>query len=158
MKKLPDGTYLVRDSENPQRKGNPALSIKFSGTVRHIKIEKNSENMYYMADTRFFHSLPELIEFYQRRIHYQTVFLKFRLIFYIHINLSLPNPQGKLSGCIKSIAYYSEGRSVFWLQTTCLHLYWFNPTRNFAFLNVRNKSGYLKNITGFYSSACLCLK
>ncbi|XP_060561933.1 proto-oncogene vav-like isoform X3 [Ruditapes philippinarum] len=66
MKKLPDGTYLVRDSENPQRKGNPALSIKFSGTVRHIKIEKNSENMYYMADTRFFHSLPELIEFYQK--------------------------------------------------------------------------------------------
>ncbi|XP_053380469.1 proto-oncogene vav-like isoform X3 [Mercenaria mercenaria] len=65
LKRLPDGAYLVRDSENPQRKGNPALSIKYSGTVRHIKIEKNSENMYYMADTRFFHSLPELIDFYQ---------------------------------------------------------------------------------------------
>lgn len=28
LKRQPDGAYLVRDSENPQRKGNPALSIK----------------------------------------------------------------------------------------------------------------------------------
>ncbi|KAL4219511.1 Guanine nucleotide exchange factor vav2 [Mactra antiquata] len=65
LRRMPDGAYLVRISDNPQRKGNPALSIKYSGSVRHIKIEKNKENMYYMSDTRFFHSLPELIEFYQ---------------------------------------------------------------------------------------------
>lgn len=28
LKTLPDGAFLVRDSENPMRMGNPALSIK----------------------------------------------------------------------------------------------------------------------------------
>ena len=34
------------------------IYFRYSGNVRHIKIEKNSEGMYFMSDTRFFHSLP----------------------------------------------------------------------------------------------------
>lgn len=31
---------------------------RYSGTVRHIKIEQDREKGFYMSDTRFFHSLP----------------------------------------------------------------------------------------------------
>ena len=34
------------------------FSFRYSGNVRHIKIEKNPEGMYFMSDTRYFHSLP----------------------------------------------------------------------------------------------------
>lgn len=66
LKHLPDGSFLLRDSLNATRRGNPALSIKFSGTVRHIRIEQDKEGMFYMADTRSFHTLPQLVEYYQQ--------------------------------------------------------------------------------------------
>ncbi|KAH3793253.1 hypothetical protein DPMN_146760, partial [Dreissena polymorpha] len=66
MQTVPDSTYLVRESANSARTGNPALTIKYKGDVRHIKIEYERSNGYYMSDARFFHSLPELIEFYQK--------------------------------------------------------------------------------------------
>ena len=34
------------------------VCFRYSGNVRHIKIEKNSEGMFFMSDTRYFHSLP----------------------------------------------------------------------------------------------------
>ncbi|KAK3592790.1 hypothetical protein CHS0354_009234 [Potamilus streckersoni] len=68
VKKLngfPNGSFLIRVSENLARKGEYSLSIKYSNAVRHIRVEKNKEG-YYLADTRFFHSVPDLVEFYQK--------------------------------------------------------------------------------------------
>ncbi|KAL5012535.1 hypothetical protein ScPMuIL_011086 [Solemya velum] len=62
---LPNQTFLIRVSENPGRRGELSLSLKYAEAVRHIRVEKNDEGSYYLADTRFFHSLPELVEFYE---------------------------------------------------------------------------------------------
>ncbi|XP_056010731.1 proto-oncogene vav-like isoform X7 [Ostrea edulis] len=62
---MPNGTFLIRVSENPGRKGELSLSIRYDNQVRHIRVEKNTEGLFYLADTKFFSSLPELVEFYQ---------------------------------------------------------------------------------------------
>lgn len=65
LEHLPNGTFLIRVSENPGRKGELSLSIRYDNQVRHIRVEKNAEGLFYLADTKFFSSLPELVEFYQ---------------------------------------------------------------------------------------------
>nr|XP_034300283.1 guanine nucleotide exchange factor VAV2-like isoform X4 [Crassostrea gigas] len=65
MEHMPNGTFLIRVSENPGRKGELSLSIRYDNQVRHIRVEKNVEGLFYLADTKFFSSLPELVEFYQ---------------------------------------------------------------------------------------------
>ncbi|XP_052720652.1 guanine nucleotide exchange factor VAV2-like isoform X1 [Crassostrea angulata] len=65
MEHMPNGTFLIRVSENPGRKGELSLSIRYDNQVRHIRVEKNAEGLFYLADTKFFSSLPELVEFYQ---------------------------------------------------------------------------------------------
>ncbi|XP_061164201.1 guanine nucleotide exchange factor VAV2-like isoform X3 [Saccostrea echinata] len=62
---MPNGTFLIRVSENPGRRGELSLSIRYDNQVRHIRVEKNAEGLFYLADTKFFSSLPELVEFYQ---------------------------------------------------------------------------------------------
>lgn len=62
-----DGTFLVRKSTNPKRLGDHALSIKYGSgqtAVKHIKIEQNRENMYYLADCKLFRSIPDLVQYY----------------------------------------------------------------------------------------------
>lgn len=61
---MASGTYLIRESKNPTRAGELSLSICFDSTVRHIKVNK-MEGDFYLADIKFFHSLPELVEWYQ---------------------------------------------------------------------------------------------
>ncbi|KAK3088015.1 hypothetical protein FSP39_013478 [Pinctada imbricata] len=62
---VPNGTFLIRVSENPGRRGELSLSIKYDNQVRHIRVEKNVEGLFYLADTKFFSSLPDLVTFYQ---------------------------------------------------------------------------------------------
>ncbi|CAI9738616.1 protein vav isoform X7 [Octopus vulgaris] len=59
------GTYMIRESQNPTRAGELSLSICFDSTVRHIKVNKTLEGDFFLADIKFFHSLPELVEWYQ---------------------------------------------------------------------------------------------
>ncbi|XP_078325478.1 guanine nucleotide exchange factor VAV3-like isoform X4 [Crassostrea virginica] len=66
LEQMPNGTFLIRVSENPGRKGELSLSIRYDNQVRHIRVEKNLEGLFYLADTKFFSSLPELVEFYER--------------------------------------------------------------------------------------------
>ncbi|XP_021378653.1 guanine nucleotide exchange factor VAV2-like isoform X7 [Mizuhopecten yessoensis] len=65
LKGLQNGTFLIRVSENPGRKGELSLSIKYDNQVRHIRVERNAENYFFLADTNFFKSLPDLVEYYQ---------------------------------------------------------------------------------------------
>ncbi|XP_052788141.1 proto-oncogene vav-like isoform X2 [Mya arenaria] len=65
LEHLPNSSFLVRESATGPRAGDPALSIKYNDTVRHIKIEHDKSNGYYLSDTRYFHTVPELIEYYQ---------------------------------------------------------------------------------------------
>ncbi|XP_052719368.1 proto-oncogene vav-like [Crassostrea angulata] len=65
MEHMPDGTFLIRVSEDPGRKGELSLGFRYDNQVRHIRVEKNAEGLFYLADTKFFSSLPELVEFYQ---------------------------------------------------------------------------------------------
>ncbi|XP_071155724.1 proto-oncogene vav-like isoform X8 [Mytilus edulis] len=63
---LPNGTFLIRVSENPGRRGELSLSLKYENQVRHIRVEKSAENYYYLGDTKYFQTVPELVEFYQQ--------------------------------------------------------------------------------------------
>ncbi|XP_064616127.1 guanine nucleotide exchange factor VAV2-like isoform X2 [Liolophura sinensis] len=60
------GTFLIRESDNEARKGEFSLSIKYCDNVKHIKVERTPENTYYIADVKYFHSLRELVEYYQQ--------------------------------------------------------------------------------------------
>ncbi|XP_033731899.1 protein vav-like isoform X2 [Pecten maximus] len=64
LKGLQNGTFLIRVSENPGRKGELSLSIKTSEVVKNIKIHK--EDSYYCLNVdKYFHTLNDLVEYYQ---------------------------------------------------------------------------------------------
>ena len=91
LKPFKDGTFLIRKSTNPKHLGDFALSIKcvtspdlyfkmsvfavlqyflFSRfgdsnhPVKHIKISKTLEQMYFLADCKMFRSIPVRCLFY----------------------------------------------------------------------------------------------
>ena len=44
-----------------------ALSLVYGDDVKHIKIQvSNSEGLYYLADVKFFSSIPKLVDHYSR--------------------------------------------------------------------------------------------
>lgn len=68
-----DGTYMlrVRPAGQPRLKHetNYALSIKAEGTVKHIRVFKrdvDGADLYYLSESRFFKSVVELVEYYER--------------------------------------------------------------------------------------------
>ncbi|XP_074653804.1 guanine nucleotide exchange factor VAV3-like isoform X2 [Tubulanus polymorphus] len=61
----PSSTFLVRESCNPTRKGEYAISIKYGSSVKHIKVNRNNDQ-FFIADVKYFKSVPELIDFYQK--------------------------------------------------------------------------------------------
>ncbi|GFR78231.1 proto-oncogene vav-like isoform X6 [Elysia marginata] len=62
---LPDGTFLIRVTNNPTRQGELSLSIRYDNAVRHIKVNRNSDGRFYLAEIRYFNSVQELVDFYQ---------------------------------------------------------------------------------------------
>ncbi|RUS77444.1 hypothetical protein EGW08_014797, partial [Elysia chlorotica] len=62
---LPDGTFLIRVTNNPQRQGELSLSIRYDEAVRHIKVNRSSDGRFYLAKGRYFNSVQELVDFYQ---------------------------------------------------------------------------------------------
>lgn len=55
----PDGTFLVRKSQNQSQY---ALSVLFNGNDKHILIEMDSESHhYYLHGGRFFHNIPAIL-------------------------------------------------------------------------------------------------
>ncbi|XP_055898519.1 guanine nucleotide exchange factor VAV3-like isoform X3 [Biomphalaria glabrata] len=62
---LPDGTFLIRVTNNPARAGELSLSIKYANAVRHIKVNRTHDGQFYLAELRYFGSVQELVEFYQ---------------------------------------------------------------------------------------------
>ncbi|XP_076386994.1 vav guanine nucleotide exchange factor isoform X2 [Megachile rotundata] len=68
-----DGTYMlrVRPAGQPRLKHetNYALSIKADGAVKHIRVFKrdvDGADLYYLSESRFFKSVVELVEYYER--------------------------------------------------------------------------------------------
>ncbi|XP_015113699.1 protein vav isoform X1 [Diachasma alloeum] len=68
-----DGTYMlrVRPTGLPRLKHetNYALSIKADGAVKHIRVFKrdvDGADLYYLSESRFFKSVVELVEYYER--------------------------------------------------------------------------------------------
>ncbi|KAK0180051.1 hypothetical protein PV327_005733 [Microctonus hyperodae] len=67
-----DGTYMLRVRPNQNRlmhETNYALSIKADGAVKHIRVFKRDvegADLYYLSESRFFKSVVELVEFYER--------------------------------------------------------------------------------------------
>ncbi|XP_012176242.1 protein vav isoform X2 [Bombus affinis] len=68
-----DGTYMlrVRPAGQPRLKHetNYALSIKADGAVKHIRVFKrdvDGADVYYLSESRFFKSVVELVEYYER--------------------------------------------------------------------------------------------
>ncbi|XP_021378611.1 protein vav-like isoform X2 [Mizuhopecten yessoensis] len=64
LKGLQNGTFLIRVSENPGRKGELSLSIKATEGVKNIKIHKE-DSYYYLNVDKYFHNLNDLVEYYQ---------------------------------------------------------------------------------------------
>ncbi|PVD22095.1 hypothetical protein C0Q70_17899 [Pomacea canaliculata] len=62
----PDGTFLIRVTNNPARKGELSLSIKFANAVRHIKVNRSPQNRFYLADGRYFDSVQGLVDYYEK--------------------------------------------------------------------------------------------
>lgn len=68
-----DGTYMLRlrPAGQPRLKyeTNFALSLKADGTVKHIRVfqrDVDGADLYYLSESRFFKSVVELVEFYER--------------------------------------------------------------------------------------------
>ncbi|XP_034948388.1 protein vav [Chelonus insularis] len=68
-----DGTYMlrIRPPGKPRLKHetNYALSVKNDGVVKHVRIFKrdvNGTELYYLSESRFFKSVVELVEYYER--------------------------------------------------------------------------------------------
>ncbi|XP_051158628.1 protein vav isoform X2 [Leptopilina boulardi] len=68
-----DGTYMLRlrpaGQPRLQYETNFALSIKADGTVKHIRVfqrDVDGADLYYLSESRFFKSVVELVEFYER--------------------------------------------------------------------------------------------
>ncbi|XP_076302189.1 protein vav-like [Lasioglossum baleicum] len=68
-----DGTYMlrVRPAGQPRLKHetNYALSIKADGAVKHIRVFKrdvDGADVYYLSESRFFKSVVELVDYYER--------------------------------------------------------------------------------------------
>ncbi|XP_014605892.1 PREDICTED: protein vav isoform X4 [Polistes canadensis] len=70
-----NGTYMLRirppGQPRLQHETNYALSIKADGAVKHIKIFKRDVDgadvdLYYLSESRFFKSVVELVEYYER--------------------------------------------------------------------------------------------
>ncbi|XP_034300285.2 guanine nucleotide exchange factor VAV2 isoform X2 [Magallana gigas] len=64
MEHMPNGTFLIRVSENPGRKGELSLSIR-NNSVQHIKVRKDEDGFYKICVDKNFKSVKELVEFYQ---------------------------------------------------------------------------------------------
>ncbi|XP_032688224.1 protein vav isoform X3 [Odontomachus brunneus] len=69
-----DGTYMlrVRPAGQPrlQHETNYALSIKAEGAVKHIRVFKrdvDGADLYYLSESRFFKTVVELVEYYERQ-------------------------------------------------------------------------------------------
>ncbi|XP_043274993.1 protein vav isoform X2 [Venturia canescens] len=68
-----DGTYMlrIRPAGQPRLKNetNYALSVKADGKVKHIRIfkrEVDGGDLYYLSESRYFKSVVELVEYYER--------------------------------------------------------------------------------------------
>ncbi|XP_056010759.1 proto-oncogene vav-like isoform X34 [Ostrea edulis] len=61
---MPNGTFLIRVSENPGRKGELSLSIR-NNSVQHIKVRKDEEGFFRLSMDKNFKTVKELVEFYQ---------------------------------------------------------------------------------------------
>ncbi|XP_026826200.1 protein vav isoform X2 [Ooceraea biroi] len=68
-----DGTYMLRIRPAGQirlkHETNYALSIKAAGAVKHIRVFKrdvDGADLYYLSESRFFKSVVELVEYYER--------------------------------------------------------------------------------------------
>lgn len=64
LEKQKDGTYLVRISKTVDRRGELSLSLKFD-SVKHIKIQRNTDRRWFLASCKTFTGVQELIEYYQ---------------------------------------------------------------------------------------------
>uniref|UniRef100_A0A8C3ULM2 Vav guanine nucleotide exchange factor 1 n=1 Tax=Catharus ustulatus TaxID=91951 RepID=A0A8C3ULM2_CATUS len=58
-----DGAFLVR--QRLREPGDFAISVKFRGQVKHIKVAA-SEGLYWVTERKAFRGLVELVQFYQR--------------------------------------------------------------------------------------------
>uniref|UniRef100_A0A0C9R3P0 Vav_1 protein n=1 Tax=Fopius arisanus TaxID=64838 RepID=A0A0C9R3P0_9HYME len=68
-----DGTYMLRvrpaGQQRLKHETNYALSIKAYGAVKHIRVFKRDvegADLYYLSESRFFKSVVELVEYYER--------------------------------------------------------------------------------------------
>ncbi|XP_076454946.1 guanine nucleotide exchange factor VAV2-like isoform X2 [Babylonia areolata] len=62
----PDGTFLIRVTNNPQRRGELSLSIKYANAVRHIKVNRTPQGLFYLADGHYFESIQSLVQHYEK--------------------------------------------------------------------------------------------
>ncbi|XP_046365888.1 guanine nucleotide exchange factor VAV2-like isoform X3 [Haliotis rufescens] len=66
LDQCPDGTFLIRKSISRIRLGAYSLSIKYANAVRHIKVNQNAESKFFLAEGRYFDSVPRLVSHYQQ--------------------------------------------------------------------------------------------
>lgn len=60
---LPNGSFLVRIS--PKQNGF-AISLNYSGQVKHMRVCVTSTGLFYLSETRYFKSIIELVEHYEQ--------------------------------------------------------------------------------------------
>lgn len=64
LKVRPNGAFLVRVS--PKFKGSYVISLNYHGQVKHMRIFSDQDNRLYLSGNRFFNSVVQLVEFYEK--------------------------------------------------------------------------------------------
>jgi guanine nucleotide exchange factor VAV len=59
----PHGSFLVRIS--PKQRGSFAISINFNGLVKHIRVCRNSDDQYFLSQTKCFQNIVDLVDWYE---------------------------------------------------------------------------------------------
>ena len=59
----PHGTFLVRIS--PKQRGSFAISLNYSGHVKHMRVCQTSDSLFFLSKTKCFRTIVELVKWYE---------------------------------------------------------------------------------------------
>ena len=63
LEHMPTGAFLVRIS--PKQKGSYAISLNYSGTVKHMRVQRTRDHHYlYLSESRYFKTIIDLVKWY----------------------------------------------------------------------------------------------
>ncbi|CAG2110284.1 unnamed protein product [Medioppia subpectinata] len=64
LQHMNNGSFLVRIS--PKQRGSYAISLNYSGQVKHMRVQQRDDNQYYyLSESRYFATIADLVVYYE---------------------------------------------------------------------------------------------